>query len=180
MFLQTSKVIKLLQFIQSVIILTLNLVYHMLANLISLLHCLLLHRQLTVNFQLFVVFVHGPQSVFPELLEQGAVWVLLLDFQVLVHGCLAVVQLNFIVDQLLILVGLKTIQLKVKVETRHRLATRLIIRYMQFLHVGVRQSLLDSDTFGWVEGQHLLDKVDRVAVRIVLEKLVEVSSLALR
>jgi hypothetical protein len=92
------------------------------------------------------VFVHCPQSVLAKLLEQGAIRVLLLDFQILVYSRLTVVQLDLVVDQLLVLVGLKTVQFKIEVETRHWTTTGLIVQYMQLLHVRVRQSLFNSDT----------------------------------
>ena len=87
-----------------------------------------------------------------------------LSFQVLVYSLLIVVELNLVVDQLLVFVSLQAIELKVEVETRHRLPHWLIIRHMQLLHVGVRESLLDRYTLRWVKHQHLLNEVDRIAV----------------
>lgn len=87
-----------------------------------------------------------------------------LSFQVLVYSLLIVVELNLVVDQLLVFVSLQAIELKVEVETRHRLPHWLIIRHMQLLHVWVREGLLDRYTLRWVKHQHLLYEVDRIAV----------------
>ena len=103
-----------------------------------------------------------------------------LSFQVLVYSLLIVVELNLVVDQLLIFISLQAIELKVEVETRHRLPHWLIIRHMQLLHVWVREGLLDRYTLRWVKHQHLLYEVDRIAVWVTFEELVEVGSLAFR
>lgn len=176
----TSKVIKLLQFIKSVIILTLNLVYIYLCAFSSCSPSLFLYRQLTINLQLLIILVHRAQPILPILLKQAAVRMFLLSFQVLVYSLLIVVELNLIVDQLLVFVGLQAIELKVEVETRHRLPHWLIIRHMQLLHVGVRECLLDRYTLRRVKHQHLLHEVDRIAVRVTFKELVEVGSLAFR
>ena len=124
-----------------------------------LLPSLFLYRQLTINLQLLIL---------PILLKQAAVRMFLLSFQVLIYSLLIVVELNLIVDQLLVFVGLQAIELKVEVETRHRLPHWLIIRHMQLLHVGVRECLLDRYTLRRVKHQHLLHEVDRIAVPLRL------------
>lgn len=119
------------------IILTLNLVYIYLCAFSSCSPSLFLYRQLTINLQLLIILVHRAQPILPILLKQAAVRMFLLSFQVLVYSLLIVVELNLIVDQLLVFVGLQAIELKVEVETRHRLPHWLIIRHMQLLHIGV-------------------------------------------
>lgn len=141
---------------------------------------LFLYRQLTVNFQLLIILVHRAQPILPILLKQAAVRMFLLCFQVLIYSLLIVVELNLIVDQLLVFISLQAIELKVEVETRHRLPHWLIIRHMQLFHVGVRECLLYCYTLLRVKHQHLLHEVDRIAVRITFKELVEVSSLAFR
>lgn len=103
-----------------------------------LLPSLFLYRQLTINLQLLIILVHRAQPILPILLKQAAVRMFLFSFQVQVYSLLIVVELNLVVDQLLVFVGLQAIELKVEVKTRHRLPHWLIIRHMQLLHVGVR------------------------------------------
>jgi hypothetical protein len=75
-----------------------------------------------------------------------------------------VVQLDLLIDEFLVLGSLPTIQLKVEIETRHRLTDRLVIRNVQLLHVGMCQSLLNGDTLCGVKGEHFLNQINSVRV----------------
>lgn len=57
----------------------------------------------TVNLELLVVFVHGAEAFLTVLLEKTALGVRGLVLQVLIDGSLAVVQLDFLVNQFFVL-----------------------------------------------------------------------------
>ena len=83
---------------------------------------------------------------------------------VLCRGFLAMVELNFFKDQLLVLRDLQAKQLEVEIEIADSLAGWLIVFKMQTLHVGMLKSLVNCYSSVWIKGQHLLDEVDSLLI----------------
>jgi len=87
-----------------------------------------------------------------------------LDALVLFDRLLAVVQLNLLEDELLVLGDLQTKQFEVEIEVTDGLACWLIILKMQPLHIGVSQSLVNRDSTSGIKGEHFLDQINGVLV----------------
>lgn len=96
-----------------------------------------------------------------------------LDAFVLIHGLLAVVELDLLENELLVLGDFEAKQFKVEIEVAHRIACRLVIFKMQSLHVWMGQSLVNRDSTSWVKCEHLLNQVDGMLVSSS-EKFIEV------
>ena len=75
---------------------------------------------------------------------------------VLLHGLLAVVQLNLFVYELFILRNLQTKKLEVKIIVTDRRAARLILLKVKSFQVGVSQGLLNRNSLIRVKNEHFL------------------------
>ena len=87
-----------------------------------------------------------------------------LDAFILIHGLLAVVELDLLEDELLVLGDFETKQFKIEIEVAHGISCRLIIFKMQSFHVRMGQSLVNRDSTSWVKCEHLLNQVDGMLI----------------
>ena len=71
-----------------------------------------------------------PDSVLAEPLVQDALWIQLLALLILLLGLRVMIQHDLLVNQVLVLVLLQTVQLKVEIVGRNQLCSRLIVRVM--------------------------------------------------
>ena len=87
-----------------------------------------------------------------------------LDAFVLLNSLLAVVKLNFLKNELLVLWNFQAKQFEVKIKVADRSASRLIILKMQPLHVRMSERLINRYPASRVKRKHLLDQVDCVFI----------------
>lgn len=96
------------------------------------------------SFISFGVVVHSPHLVLTKSLVEDSIGVLLPVLEVPSHCILVVVKLDLLVDQLLELTSLQTVELEVEVKWRHGLLlNRLIGLSMQFSQEGMGKSVLN-------------------------------------
>ena len=104
-----------------------------------------------------ILFVHGAQSFLPIFLVKNSLWVLLLIFFVFLNRVVRVIQLNFFIDLLFVLINLKTVHFKVEVKIWDRVTGWFIIGEVQPLHVWMLKGFIDRDSLFWVKCEHPLN-----------------------
>ena len=102
------------------------------------------------------MFIHSSESLFRVLLVQLAAGMLLRHPLVLLHGLIAVVQLNLLVYELFILRDLQTKKFEVKIIVTDWRTARLILLKVKSFQVGVGQGLLNRDSLIRVKNEHFL------------------------
>ena len=88
------------------------------------------------------------------------------------------IQLDLLVNQLSVLLNLKTVELEVEIKRRYWLPRRLVFFLVQAGQERVLESLVDGDAFSGVEFEHLLDEVDCQRVH-AFKQLLEVKTFLL-
>ena len=102
------------------------------------------------------MLIHSTESCLVETLKETTKWELLFLNQVVIDDLLIVVQENFLVDKLLVLVSLETVQLKIKVESRNIVSCRLIVFKVEVLQVRMSQCFSNSNALLRVKRKHFL------------------------
>ena len=74
--------------------------------------------------------IHSPHSVLTESLVEDTIRVLLPILHVLINCFLVVIELNFVINEGLVLVSAKRIKLKVKIKSWHHLFFTRFIRLL--------------------------------------------------
>ena len=123
---------------------------------------------------LWVLLVHGAETVFAKSLIQNALWELLNILTVSLLCCSIVVQQGLFIDKLLELTNLQTEKFEVKVKITNRFTEWLIVLLMEFSHVGMFKGALDSDSLFGIKFKHFLAKINSCWVLAHAEKFFEV------
>ena len=110
------------------------------------------------------MFIHGSQAFFWVARVEVTLGKSRLDAFVLLNSLLAVVKLNFLKNELLVLRNFQAKQFEVKIKVADRSASRLIILKMQPLHVRMSERLINRYPASRVKRKHLLDQVDCVFI----------------
>lgn len=88
------------------------------------------------------------------------------------------VELDFLIDELLVLRYLQAVEFEVEVKRRDLFAFWLVLDLVQLFKERMGKRLLDCNAVHWVECQHAFDQVDCHRVN-VFQQLVKVESLFL-
>lgn len=96
---------------------------------------------------------------------KNSLWVFLLILHILLDSSLVMVEHDFFVDEIFIVLFFKTIDFKVEVKCTHIFGCWLVIWEVKLTHIGMLKSFIHSDSLHGVEGQHLFDKVNGIWVR---------------
>ena len=104
----------------------------------------------------WVLFIHSSESLLRVLqvkLSPGLLFPLPL---VLLHGRLAVVELDFLIYELFILRDLQTKKFEVEIIVTDWRSTRLILFEVKSFQVGMSQGLLNRDSLIRIKDEHFL------------------------
>ena len=115
---------------------------------------------LCASDHLWVLLVHGAETIFSESLVQNTLWEPLNILSVSLLCCGIMVQLGFFVDELLEFSNLQTEKFEIKVKVTNRFTQWFIVLLMEFSHVGMFKSLLNCDSLFWIKFEHFLAKID--------------------
>ena len=115
---------------------------------------------LCASDHLWVLLVHGAETIFAKSLVQNTLWEPLNILSVSLLCCSIMVQLGFLVDELLEFSNLQTEKFEIKVKVTNRFTQWFIVLLMEFSHVGMFKSLLNCDSLFWIKFEHFLAKID--------------------
>ena len=102
------------------------------------------------------MFIHSSESLLRVLQVKLSPGLLLLLPLVLLHGRLAVVELDFLIYELFILRDLQTKKFEVEIIVTDWRSTRLILFEVKSFQVGMGQSLFNRDSLIRVKDEHFL------------------------
>ena len=117
--------------------------------------------------------------VLTESFVQDAFRVFCLVLQILANVIVRVVEHDFLVNEIFVVLLAQRVDLEIEVESRHRFGGGLVLGEVQLAHVGMRESLVNCHALGRVECQHAFNHVDGVWVSS-LENCGEILSLSSR
>ena len=115
---------------------------------------------LCASDHLWVLLVHGAETIFAKSLVQNTLWEPLNILSVSLLCCGIMVQLGFFVNELLEFSNLQTEKFEIKVKVTNRFTQWFIVLLMEFSHVGMFKSLLNCDSLFWIKFEHFLAKID--------------------
>ena len=127
-----------------------------------------------------VILIHCAQTILPKPLIQDSLRESLNVLGVSLLRRWVVIQLSFLINQLLEFSNLQTEKLEVEVKVADWFTKWLIVLLMEFGHVGMLKGLLDRDSLFRVKLEHFLAEIDCLWVLTHTEKISEVFTSLLR